>query len=178
MTVEITDEQAREILYGARFPFGAEDGSPLAEALSALHRGLAESRKSRQRGLVGDFLEGWQRGVERAHRDERPHPRWEWVAKAISVIDKSVRESEPMNVARLDRLGATIRDTFDALGLSLGNEETLYVVLVTLGEMVELGSNAVQRGQLDRETLEKIAAITQAFTAALLPYMPAEALGR
>lgn len=176
--IELTDDQARALLYGARYPFGSGEGSPIAEALSALHRGLEDNAKARQRGLVGDFLEGWARGVERAHRDDRPHPRWEWVAKAIRVIDKSVRESEPMNIARLDRLGATIRDTFDALGLSLTDEETLYVVLVTLGEMVELGSNAVQRGQLDHATLEKIAAITQAFTAALLPYMPAEALGR
>ncbi len=175
--IELTREQARALLYSARYPRGAEDGSPVAEALAALSAGLGEADKPRPPSVVDSFLEGFTRGISRARRegrDGRPRPKWEWVARAVGTIAKTVA-SDPAYVARVDNLGATVRDTFDALGLSLHDEETVYVAVVVAGMLVELTSNGIRNGAVDRITLEAIAAVAQSFTAALIPFMPEEA---
>lgn len=179
--VELTAEHARALLFSARYPLGAPDGSPVAEALAALAAGLEEADKPKQPNPVETFLSAFVDGIERAARElgekttsSRPRPRWEWVARAVGAIARTV-DSDPSYVSRVDLLGATVRDTFDALGLSLHDEETLYVALVVAGLLVELTSNGYRRGLVDRETLGAIAAVAQSFTAALIPYLPKEA---
>lgn len=175
--VELTAEQARALLFSARYPLGAPDGSPVAEALAALAAGLEQADKPNP---VETFLAAFVDGIERAAREigekttTRPRPRWEWVARAVGAIARTV-DSDPSYVSKVDLLGATVRDTFDALGLSLHDEETLYVALVVSGLLVELTSNGYRRGIVDRGTLEAIAAVAQSFTAALIPYLPKEA---
>lgn len=172
--IELTVEQARALLYGARYPLGAPEGSPVAEALAALSAGIEKTDEAKPPSIVESFLEGFTRGVERALGDSRPQPRWEWVARAVGAIARTL-ESDPAFLARADHLGATVRNTFDALGLSVRDEETLYVSLVVAGMLVELSSNGYRKGIIDEDTLEAIAAVAQSFTAALIPYLPKEA---
>lgn len=173
--IELTAEQARALLYSARYPLGAEDGSPVADALAALAAGLEDLEKPPTVNVVESFLEGWRTGVARAQAEEhRPKPKWEWLARAVGIIAKTV-SSDAAYIARADNLGATVRNTFDALGLSVRDDETLYVALVTAGLLVELASNGLRNGNIDRDTLEAIAGVAQSFTAALIPYLPEEA---
>lgn len=174
MTVELTDEQARALLFAARYPAGAAAGAPVSEALAALARGLEREEEPR-RSLAEEFLAGWADGVARArHAATAPRPNWGYVARAVRVIEQSVK-ADPVALAQTDRLGAYVRDTFDALGLSVTDEPTLYVALTTSGLLVEMASNGHRRDQVDHATLEAIAAIAQTFAAALIPYLPPEA---
>lgn len=176
MTVELTDEQARALLFAARYPAGAASGAPVSEALAAIARGLERAEQDEpRRSLAEEFLAGWADGVARArHAATAPRPNWGYVARAVRVIEQSVK-ADPVALAQTDRLGAYVRDTFDALGLSVTDEPTLYVALTTSGLLVEMASNGHRRDQVDHATLEAIAAIAQTFAAALIPYLPPEA---
>lgn len=101
-------------------------------------------------------------------------PRWDYVARAIPHLDAIVK-SEPLYVGRVDRIGARIRDQYDALGLQVTDEDVLYVTLVVLGMVVELASDGVQNGSATPTALRNLAAVTQTYAAALIPYLPAEA---
>lgn len=103
-----------------------------------------------------------------------PRPRWDYVARAIPAISHLVK-SDPVYVARVDRLQARIRDTYDELGLEITDETVLYVTLVSVGMMTELASTGVATGQISRQELGHIAAISQTYAAALIDYLPAEA---
>lgn len=101
-------------------------------------------------------------------------PRWDYVARAIPLLDEVVK-SEPLYVGRVDRIGARIRDQYDELGLQVTDEDVLYVTLVVLGMVVELASDGVRNGSATPAALRNLAAVTQTYAAALIPYLPAEA---
>ena len=103
-----------------------------------------------------------------------PRPQWDSVARAVTVIERIVK-SHPEISAKTDALQSYVRDTFDALGLSVRHEPTLYVAITTAGLMVEMASNAHDKGLIDHETLRAIASIAQSFTASLIDYLPKEA---
>lgn len=104
-------------------------------------------------------------------------PRWEYVARAIPHLEEIVK-SEPFYVGRVDRIGARIRDQYDGLGLSISDEHVLYVSLVVLGMVVELAGDGVRSEMVSPVTLRNLAAVTQTYAAALIPYLPEEAKGR
>lgn len=141
---------------------------PFLSAIEKLEEALPSSDD-----VVERFLDGFRSGIARAEA-RRMSPRWEWLKPAIAVIDRTVK-SDPAYVHNADAIGATVRDTFDALGLSIRDPETIYVALVTASELVELCSNGYQRGKVTTETLEAVAQIAQSFAAAMIPYLPDEA---
>lgn len=102
----------------------------------------------------------------------RPH--WDYVARAVRVIEGMVRD-DPAALARADAVGAYVRDTYDALGISVHDEAALYVAITTAGLLVEMAENGRKRGHTDHETVRAIANISQTFTASLIDYLPAEA---
>lgn len=107
------------------------------------------------------------------HGDRLPVPRWDYVFRATTLLERTVVD-DPGNLALADALGAYVRERFDALGLSMRNPETIYVVVVTAALLVELADNGRTNEQVDAETVRAIASISQALTVALLPYMPEE----
>lgn len=141
--------------------------SPLFSAIRKIEAELEPA------SVVGRFLEGFRAGVQRA-QERQMAPRWEWLRPAIAAIDATVK-SEPQYVAHADAIGAYVRDTFDALGLSVRDGETLYVALVTASTIVELAANGHGRGVVDDATLEAIAKISQSLAAAVIPFLPDEA---
>lgn len=102
-----------------------------------------------------------------------PRPRWDYLARATGAIER-IRNSEPRYLSRSDALAAYLRDMFDALGLSIRDEATLYVALVTASTMVELASNGIDLGHTDEATVATVARVAQSFAAALLDYLPPE----
>lgn len=106
----------------------------------------------------------------------RPRPQWANVAKATRIIGATVA-ADPGYQSRADDLGAYVRDTWDALGLSLYDDETLYVALTTAGLMVEMANNGHTREPelVTPAIVEGVAQIAQSFTAAVMPYLPREA---
>lgn len=103
-----------------------------------------------------------------------PRPQWENVAKAVREIAR-IMGDQPDAVALTDRTAAYVRDTLDALGLSVRDEGTLYVVITAAGLMVEMSHNALTKGKVTPDVVLAIAQIAQSLTAALIPYMPPEA---
>lgn len=103
-----------------------------------------------------------------------PRPDWANLRRAVVLIDR-LRKTDPGTVAIGDNLGAYLRDTFDALGISVRHEPSLYVAITTAGMLVELAHNGLGKGLVDERTLEAIAHVAQSFTAALIDYLPPEA---
>lgn len=102
-----------------------------------------------------------------------PRPQWANVAKATRVIDDIV-SNDPALRARADALGAYVRDTWDALGLSLYDEDTLYVAMTMAGMFVQMADNGRASGLTDERIVEAIAKISQCFAASVLDYLPPE----
>lgn len=174
--IELTVDEAKAILAA---PWHLGKMTPEAgNALHALGRKLSvaeeENREALAKSVAERFSDGWARGIARARTATSPGPRWDYLARAVTVIARHVDEN-PAAIAKTDRLAAYMRDTLDSLGLSITDEETLYVVLATSGLLVELAANGQRSGQTDRATVLAIAAIAQTMTAALLPYLPPEA---
>lgn len=107
-------------------------------------------------------------------RHAPPRPQWENVKPAVEMISRIVK-SDPMYVGRVDRLQARLRDQYDDLGVSITDEDSLYVVLVTVGMIVEIASSGIRAGTLVAEDVGRIAAVAQTMTAALIDYLPADA---
>lgn len=166
MKVELELEHAKNLARGMRY---AEVIPGLAHSLRALADAIEEA-ESPTTSLLEEFRTGWQAGRERA----RPRPRWDYVSKATGIIARAV-DADPAAIARTDALGAYVRDTWDALGLSLFDEETLYVAVTMAGLFVEMADNGRKNEQVDGNVVEAIAKIAQTFTAAVLPYLPPEA---
>ncbi len=103
-----------------------------------------------------------------------PHPRWDYVARATKTIHEIV-VSDPAYVARADALNAYVRDTFDALGISIRHEPSLYVAIVVAGLLVEMAGNGLDQGHTTPDVVATIAKVSQSFTASLLDYLPKEA---
>lgn len=126
--------------------------------------GLAEVRSIRDR-------------LHRARAQDRRiggRPRWDYIAAAVRVIDKMVHD-DPATLARTDAVQAYVRDTFDALGISVLDPDALYVAITTAGLIVEMADNGRQHGVVDASTVRAVANISQTFTAALIDYLPPEA---
>lgn len=96
--------------------------------------------------------------------------RWDAVRRLVDPLKALL--AGPADVARADVVQSYARDVFDGFGLTLRDEDTLYVVLVTLGLSVELASNGHGRGQVSDEVLAGIAHVAQSLAIALLPYFP------
>lgn len=168
LELELDDDEATRLLDAivVREPTGTVVAK-LTEAIDEARLGAIPSNP------IALFLEEFARGIQRA-RAGRMQPRWEWLRPAIVAIDRTVK-SDASYVHNADALGAYVRDTFDALGLSVRDPETLYVALVTASLLVELCSNGVRRGTAELETLEAVAKISQSFAASVIEYLPPEA---
>lgn len=147
---------------------GGEKAGPLAVAVLEALGQLAEEGHARLDDVA------WNRLTNLICRRLSRRPRWDYVARAVTVIDGMVRD-DPAALARADAVQAYIRDTYDALGISVLDEDVLYVAITTAGLLVEMAENGRKLGHVDRETVRAIANISQTFTAALIDYLPAEA---
>ena len=166
MKVELELEHAKTLARATRY---AEFVPGLSVSLRALADAIDEAETPTS-SLLDDFRTGWQEGRERA----RPRPRWDYVSKATGIIARMIHD-DPAAVAKADALGAYVRDTFDALGLSLYDEETLYVAVTMAGLFVEMANNGREKGQVEPEVVEAIAKVAQSFTASILEFLPPEA---
>lgn len=151
-----------------RRPAGAEKAGPIAVAIIETLGDLAGEGHARLDDVA------WGRITNLACRRSSARPRWDYVARAITTIDTMVRD-DPAALARADAVGAYVRDTYDALGISVFDEAALYVAITTAGLLVEMAENGRKRGIVDHDTVRAIATISQTFTAALIDYLPAEA---
>lgn len=154
--VALEVEHARALLYGARYPF---DGPTLA-AIGALSAAVAAADENEPTPVTPTV-----------------RPRWDYLARATGAL-REILTRDPANVAHADALGAYVRDTFDALGLSVRDEATIYVALVTASLLVECSDNGRGRGAVSTTTVREISQIAQSVGAALLPYLPPEAFPR
>lgn len=177
--------RARERLFRA---LGGDEDEIDVPSLDAL-LDVAEARLEKLRSLETDpgslgsvdvehLLEEHRAATEELRRLRSSaraiSPRWEYVARAIPHLEEIVK-SEPFYVGRVDRIGARIRDQYDGLGLSISDEDVLYVTLVVLGMVVELAGDGVRSEMVSPVTLRNLAAVTQTYAAALIPYLPPEA---
>lgn len=105
----------------------------------------------------------------------RFQPRWESLGRAVDLISRRT-SLHPANVAAADRTGAVIRDRLHGLGLSIEDPETLYVLLVGVGMVVELTeANQAGPNPITPETVAAVALVAQSITAATIPHLPEEA---
>lgn len=169
-----------EVIPGLSSSFGALreaiDKAENPSVFDRLRRGWNEGfERGRQRargetiGNVGDYLDEDPEpaGVE-------PVPQWENVAKAIRLIEREML-GDAKATSEADRLQAYVRDTFDALGISIRHEPSLYVAMTTASLLVELAENGREKGIVEGETVLAVAQIAQSFAASLIPYLPPEA---
>lgn len=173
-TIELALGDAKNLARGMQY---AEAIPGLAHSFEALTRAIDEAENpSVFEALRRGWDEGFERGTDRAHetRFTRPRPRWDYVAKAITRIEAEFADDVGAR-SRVDALGAYVRDTFDGLGLSVHDADTLYVAVTTAGLLVEMANNGRAKGQVEPETVLAIANIAQSFTAALIDYLPPEA---
>ena len=167
--VELELEHAKTLARAIRY---AEFVPGVATSVAHLALAIEAAEKEPDEGLLEEFRTGWREGRERA----RPRPRWDYVSRATGIIARMVRD-DPAAIAKADALGAYVRDTFDALGLSLHDEETLYVAVTMAGLMVEMAENGREKGQVEPEVVEAVAKVAQSFTASILDFLPPEARG-
>ena len=151
-----------------RRPAAGEKAGPIAVAIIEALGDLAGEGHARLDDVA------WGRITNLACRRSSARPRWDYVARAITTIESMFRD-DPAALARADAVQAYVRDTYDALGISVFDEAALYVAITTAGLLVEMAENGRKRGIVDRDTVRAIATISQTFTAALIDYLPAEA---
>lgn len=151
-----------------RRPAGGEQAGPLAVAVLEGLGELVDEGHARLDSIA------WNRLTNLICRRLSRRPHWDYVARAVTVIDRMVR-GDPAALARADAVQAYVRDTYDALGISVLDEDALYVAITTAGLLVEMAENGRKRGIVDQDTVRAIATISQTFTAALIDYLPAEA---
>lgn len=172
--ITLTPDQARALLYNVRWPMYE---SAVSDALAALIKGLREDRPTSPPDPDFFSVAGIQRAARRSMLpgpttpDPRPKPQWANVGRATAIV-RTLLHADPANVAHADALGAYIRDTFDALGLSLHDEETVYTAVTMVGLMVEMASNGAKKGNVEPSVVAGIAHIAQSVTASILDYIP------
>lgn len=175
----IDDDDLDQVLHLASLAVTVEH--PYYETLIRVLGARSEAchrREHPESYLVVDAETGTMRSAE-ADPDDRPTSRWDAVRPAVTLIAALV-STEPGTVGTADALGAYVRDTFDALGVSVYDEDALYVALVVSGLMVEMAHNGLRTedrpdGPTSPETVGAVAHIAQSLAAALIPYMPPEA---
>lgn len=100
--------------------------------------------------------------------------RWAAVAPAIWSLTQ-VANADPLTTHHADNLGAYTRDVLHNFGLSVTDEDTLFVVLVTASLLVQMAHNGYHVGDVPAEVLAGVAHIAQSLTIALIPFLPPEA---
>jgi hypothetical protein len=101
-------------------------------------------------------------------------PPWKNLAPALSQIASEVKETGVGGRALVDQLTAYVRNTLDELGVSVTDENAVYVAITVAAFMVQMTRNAQRNGQAEPSTVYAVARIAQAFVAALIDYVPAE----
>lgn len=150
-----------------------ETGSALDRLRRRWDEGFAEGRARAQGETIGDVAPYLDEDPEPAGVE--PVPRWDYVAKAIRIIERDLIGGDVAAQRDADQLQAYVRDTFDALGISIRHEPSLYVAITTASLLVELSNNGREKGLVDEATVLAVARIAQSFTASLIPYLPPEA---
>ena len=167
MKVSIDDDDLVALLDRAALVYDPDAEEVLERVLDAVKR----ARRHRDRPRLelelrhGEIL-GFGPGDDARNR-------WDAVRRIVEPLKALI--PGPADVARADAVQSYARDVFDGFGLTLREEDTLYVVLVTLGLAVELASNAHKREQVSDEVFAGIAHVAQSLAIALLPYFPPEA---
>ena len=189
--VELELEHARNLLRGLRY---AEAVPGLAHSFEHLRRAVDDVENP---SIFERLRRGWDEGFERGRArargetigdvapyfdeetipgaDEEPSPRWDYLAKAIRTIERDMIGGDVASQRDADQLQAYVRDTYDALGISIRHEPSLYVAITTASLLVELANNGRETGKVDEEVVLAIARISQSFAASLIPYLPPEA---
>lgn len=103
-----------------------------------------------------------------------PDPQWERVANIVQPLTDALAADDRL-VAEVDQLRAYVRDTLDELGISVRHEPSVYIVLSTVGLVVEMAKNSVRNGITDQAFLHSIAELARTVSLALLEYLPEEA---
>lgn len=102
-------------------------------------------------------------------------PDWSVIRDGLVAVEAHVARLGVPALARADQLRAFARDFFDAVGLDVTDEETVYVALVTASLMVEFADRAHRRGQAAPAHLHGVSAMARTLAAILAPYVPPEA---
>lgn len=188
--VELDVADARNLLRGLAY---AEHVPGLAHSFEALRRavddvenptvlgrlrslwddGFAKGRARARGETIGDVSDYFDEEPEPAGIE--PAPRWDYLAKAIRTIERDMIGGDVASQRDADQLQAYVRDTYDALGISIRHEPSLYVAVTTASLLVELANNGREKGQVSEEVVLAIARISQSFAASLIPYLPPEA---
>lgn len=190
--IEIRLEFAKTLLRALPYADAIPTLAPAHRALyDAVHDAEEEPKTVFERIRRG-WDEGFEKGRARArgetigdvapYLDEDPEPagvepvpRWDYVGKAIRIIRDDLIGGDVAAQRDADQLQAYVRDTFDALGISIRHEPSLYVAITTASLLVELSNNGREKGLVDDATVLAVARIAQSFTASLIPYLPPEA---
>lgn len=190
--VELDLEHARNLLRSIRY---AEAVPGLAHSFEALRRAVDDAEHP---SVFERLRRGWDAGFEKGRARARgetatigdvadyfdedpepagiePAPRWDYIAKAIRTIERDMIGGDVASQRDADQLQAYVRDTYDALGISIRHEPSLYVAITTASLLVELANNGRETGKVDAEVVLAIARISQSFAASLIPYLPPEA---
>lgn len=171
MKLSIDEDDVDQLLHGAARTF--DPGSDGYEAVVRVSRALGRAQVHRDHPT--DYLVVAESGaLSFAHEVDHPGSRWDAVRPAVTLIAALV-STEPGAIGHADTLGAYVRDTFDAFGLAVTDEDATYTALVVAGLMVELAHNGLATGATTPEAVAAIAHIAQSLAAALIPHLPPEA---
>ena len=102
-----------------------------------------------------------------------PRPQWELLESSpLMPITRGFNDERPVWAS--DELGAHIRDLFKTMGLSVGDEGTIWTVFAVLSLQHEAARALLAGGAITRLVFDEAAAIHVMFAQALLPYIPEE----
>lgn len=164
---------AHRALYDAVHDAEHEPTGALERLRRRWDEGFAEGRARARGETIGDVAPYLDEDPEPAGVE--PVPRWDYVAKAIRIIEREMIGGDVAAQRDADQLQAYVRDTYDALGISIRHEPSLYVAVTTASLLVELAKNGEETGKVEESTVLAIARISQSFAASLIPYLPPEA---
>lgn len=102
-------------------------------------------------------------------------PRYRWDALRRALIELLPYLEDPATQAIADGVQAFARNVFDRFGLTLADEETLFVTYLAATLVVELTRNAFEKGQVGPDTLAGVGHVAQSLALSLVPYLPPEA---
>lgn len=102
----------------------------------------------------------------------------DWMA--LRPMLENVRDAladSPGLSARIDGLGAYVRDSLDTVGLTLADETTAFHLACFGALTVDMAANGLRSGLLDDESADWIRTVAQVLAAVALPAVPDGILG-
>ena len=168
MKVEVDEDDLRRVVDLAARSYEPDDVEVLERLLDARARARRKAGHPVSRLVLRDGeLLGFAPAGETRHR-------WDAVQAAVGPLQRML-DDDPMALSRADRVQSYVRDVFDRFGVSIRDEDVLFVVYLTATLLVELTANAQKAGQVEPKALAVVAHVVQSLALSLLPYLPPEA---